>query len=553
LGDKLVNIKILAGFEVRTAPTKRDPGSKGGAPVYFTLHHLAAFGMTQKAGKTTLLEALIVRSNLRAIAFILKRGEGGFHSYNRVPPYFKGRSDWHWLEGLLNVSLQERVKFEPGMRDAIMRAADGSKGDLGQISTKVARLEKEERNSFMRSVYHKLSVYLRDVSSHMSKFQFSDTLDLAQGVNVMDLAPMEEYPEIQQMVIAATLEEIHTHMHDVIGVVPEAWEQLPQGKMTPVKWAAERYVRKGAAIGNYLWIDSQDTGGIDKTPLRQVDNWFFGRMKEAHETDRIAKQLLGVKLPPGEIETLPLGHFITVIGNKVQKIYALPVGVPPNVGQLVATGRMTPEDVQEKYLKAQPPPIVRVTPKKTEPEILRDVLKRLDKIEANEGMEKAKEAQRLRQIIPPEETRTVFPNPDPDNMTVLPETPASPLPPPEPDEPPEPARNEDLQTMEVHEPVQLIAVQDFKGTLTAETTTLMGQIAQLVLEKRVEPEKRMLIKHIKVMLVEEFEGQWGDGEIMQALRNMTAPPYRLFVHEVDNQKRNWFRLRDRAVKQVKQA
>src|SRR5439155_5297458 len=97
-----------------------------------------------------------------------------------------------------------------------------------------------------RDVYYKLGNYLRDVSQSMTRYQFSDTLELQPGVNVMDLSPMEENPEIQQLVIAASLEEIHTQMHDVIGVVPEAWEQLPQGKLTPVKWAAERFIRKGA-------------------------------------------------------------------------------------------------------------------------------------------------------------------------------------------------------------------------------------------------------------------------------------------------------------------
>src|SRR5207249_10213441 len=179
-----------------------------------------------------------------------------------------------------------------------------------------------------------------------------------------------------QLVIAASLEEIHTQMRDVIGVVPEAWEQLPQGKMTPVKWAAERFIRKGASIGNYLWIDSQDTGGLDKTPLRQVDNWFFGRMKESHETERIAKQLLGVKLPRGEIETLGLGIFYAVIGNRVVKMYALPLNVPPEVGQMVAMGRTTPETVQQRYLRAPPAPPAPAPARKhekSELEILREL------------------------------------------------------------------------------------------------------------------------------------------------------------------------------------
>jgi hypothetical protein len=121
--------------------------------------------------------------------------------------------------------------------------------------------------------------------------------------------------------------------------------------MTPVKWVAQQFIRKGAAIGNYLWVDSQDIGSIDKAPLRQCDNWLMGRMKEAHEVERILKQLLGMKVPAEEIQTLPLGHFYAVVGNNVHKVYVLPVGVPEDIGRKVAQGQLTPEYVRDVYLK----------------------------------------------------------------------------------------------------------------------------------------------------------------------------------------------------------
>jgi flagellar motility protein MotE (MotC chaperone) len=123
--------------------------------------------------------------------------------------------------------------------------------------------------------------------------------------------------------------------------------------MTPVKWVAQQFIRKGAALGNYLWLDSQDIGGIDKTPLRQCDNWLMGRMKEAHEVGRILKQLLGAKIPAEEIQTLALGHFYAAIGNDLKKVYVLPAGVPEPVGMEVATGKRSPESVREEFLKVK--------------------------------------------------------------------------------------------------------------------------------------------------------------------------------------------------------
>jgi hypothetical protein len=329
--------KILLGYEV---------GS--GEPVFVPLHHLAIFGMTQLSGKTTTLEGLISRSGLRAIAFITKRGEAGFTRYNLVTPYYKPRADWQFVEGLVNVALGEKVKYEPGMRYGIMKVCKGHK-DLKEIQKAALELARESKREFMRAVYEKLAAYLEIVIPELEKWVFTDKLDLSEGINVMDLSGMRL--ETQHLVIASTIEYAFANLDHVIVIIPEAWETIPQGKMTPVKWVAQQFIRKGAALGNYLWLDSQDIGGIDKTPLRQCDNWLMGRMKEAHEVERILKQLLGMKVPAEEIQTLPLGHFYATIGNEVKKVYVLPVGVPEEVGRDVALGKRSPESVRDSFLK----------------------------------------------------------------------------------------------------------------------------------------------------------------------------------------------------------
>jgi len=335
----LSETKILLGFEVPS-----------GEPVTLPLHHLAIFGMTQLSGKTTTLEALISRSGLKAIAFITKRGESGFSKVNIVTPYYKPRSDWQYVEGLVNVALGERVKYEPGIRYAIIKACKTRK-TLEEIHDYAVSQAVEARGEFMRSVWEKLAVYLEIVIPELRRHVFTEILSLQEGVNVMDLSGMRL--ETQQLVIASTIEYALTKLDHIVAIVPEAWEMLPQGKMTPVKWVAAQFIRKGAAIGNYLWLDSQDIGGIDKTPLRQCDNWIMGRMKEAHEVERILKQLLGVKVAAEEIQTLPLGHFYAAIGNEVRKVYVLPAGVPEAVGVEVARGVRTPESIRDEFLKVK--------------------------------------------------------------------------------------------------------------------------------------------------------------------------------------------------------
>jgi len=330
---------ILLGFEV---------GS--GLPIHIPLHHLAIFGMTQLSGKTTTLEALITRSDLKAIAFITKRGEAGFTRYHSVPPYYKPRADWQFVEGLVSVALGEKVKYEPGMRWAIMKVCKGSHS-LREVRSAAEREAGQTKSSFLKSVFEKLAAYLEIVVPELDKWSFSNRLELTEGVNVMDLSSMRL--ETQHLVIASAIEYIFEHLDHVVVIVPEAWETLPQSRMTPVKWVAQQFIRKGAAIGNYMFLDSQDIGGVDKTPLRQCDNWLMGRMKEAHEVERVLKQLLGMKVKAEEIQTLPLGHFYAVVGNQVKKVYVLPVGVPEEVGVGVAKGVLAPEIVRDEYMKKE--------------------------------------------------------------------------------------------------------------------------------------------------------------------------------------------------------
>lgn len=331
--------QILLGFSV-----------PDGGPVYIPLHHLAIFGMTQLSGKTTTLEALITRSGLKAIAFITKRGEAGFTRCHPVTPHYKPRADWQFVEGLVNVALGEKVKYEPGMRWAIMQVCK-ERQNLRDVHLAARKMAKDIKKDFLKSVFEKLATYLEIVIPELEKWIFSDRLVLTEGVNAMDLSNMRV--ETQHLVIASTIEYIFQSLDHVIVIVPEAWETLPQSRMTPVKWVAQQFIRKGAAIGNYMFLDSQDIAGVDKTPLRQCDNWLMGRMKEAHEVERILKQLLGMRVKAEEIQTLPIGHFYAVVGNQVKKVYVLPSGVPEELGVKVAIGALTPETVQAEYMKKE--------------------------------------------------------------------------------------------------------------------------------------------------------------------------------------------------------
>ncbi len=154
---------------------------------------------------------------------------------------------------------------------------------------------------------------------------------------------------MQALVIQSTMEYVINNLRETILIVPEAWEHIPQGRNTPVKLYAETFIRKGAAIGNYLFIDSQDIAGIDKMPLRQCNNWILGRQREGHEVERVREQIGRNKIDAEEIRSLPIGHFLAILGDEVKKVYVLPAGVPSKIGRSVAMGEI-PVTEAGKYM-----------------------------------------------------------------------------------------------------------------------------------------------------------------------------------------------------------
>ena len=259
VGENMGEIKIMLGFEVGT-----------GKEVQMSLHHTVITGMTQLSGKTTTLEAIISRANKRAIAFKTKRGESGFNNYREMPPFFVERADWQYVATLLEAVMREKMRFE---RPWIMKATQGTKS-LREVLENVQTLRSETKRQLSENIYTALEEYLKIVVPQIEKLKFSKTLDLIDGINVVDLTEMTV--ELQSLVIQSTMEYVINNLQETILIVPEAWEHIPQGRNTPVKLYAETFIRKGAAIGNYLFIDSQDIAGIDKMPLRQCNNWILG-------------------------------------------------------------------------------------------------------------------------------------------------------------------------------------------------------------------------------------------------------------------------------------
>ena len=158
--------KIKLGYEM---------GS--GNQVVIEPSHLIVTGLSQKAGKTTALESFIQRSGKRAIVFRTKIGEKSFLTGTIIPPYFKDRSDWQFIQGLIEATIKEKLRtFERAKIIQICKQTGGN--SLLDFKKKVdERLEKEKINSFERDILTNVQAYLEIVLPKLQSITFSNSLE----------------------------------------------------------------------------------------------------------------------------------------------------------------------------------------------------------------------------------------------------------------------------------------------------------------------------------------------------------------------------------------
>jgi hypothetical protein len=307
-----------------------------GDEVSIPLQHMVITGQTQAAGKTTTLEALVARSGVKALAFLTKRGESAFTEAEIIAPYFRERADWQFVRSILEASRHEKMKFETNW---IMRASKGAH-TLADVQRNVVRLGAKATSRMDKDLYYVLENYLDVVVPELARVRWAPSIELTGGLNVMDLTSLSE--ELQQLVIRSAIEWVHEREHGVVIVIPEAWKFIPEGRGTPVKLAAESFIRQGAAIGNLLWLDSQDIAGVEKTILKSCQVWLLGVQREVNEIRRTIAHVPSANRPTTQmIAELELGQFVACWGKHVVPTYVQPAWLLADTARDVAMGNTT--------------------------------------------------------------------------------------------------------------------------------------------------------------------------------------------------------------------
>lgn len=311
-----------------------------GTPVAIPLAHMCVTGMTQQAGKTTALEALITRSGFRAVTFITKRGEGSFAGGRRMPPFFRERADWVFVSSLIDATLGEKNKL---LRAWLMKVCRNTH-TLAEVQRNV-KAAKQDARGFAESIYTEIEGYLELVVPQLAQLPPARAVVIGQGLNVMDLSPYSS--ELQGLVIRSVIEHVYEHEDGVVTVIPEAWEFLPEGRGSPVKREAEQLIRKGAGLQNFMWIDSQDLAGVMKLAVRACPIVLVGVQREANEIKRtLANIPAGIAKPSAaDIATLELGQFYACWGSDAIKTYVQPAWMDDDHATGVAVGTISVDQV----------------------------------------------------------------------------------------------------------------------------------------------------------------------------------------------------------------
>jgi hypothetical protein len=312
----------------------------GADPVVIPLSHLVVVGQTQQSGKTTTLEALLARSGVRAVTFVTKRGEQAFRQTGHaLKPYFRQQADWVFVSSLIDLTVGGKNKI---LHSFLMKVCRNTR-TLQEVLDRVQAARDQARRGFDESIYQQILGYLELVVPQLDQQSLARSITLTDGLNVMDLSGYSV--ELQALCIRSALDHVYEHETDTVVVIPEAWEFLPEGKGSPVKAAAERLIRKGAALHNFLWVDSQDLAGVWKTVVRSCAVALIGVQREANEIKRtLANIPAGIAKPSAaDVAQLGLGQFYACWKAHTVKTYVQPRWMTEVMARSVAQGVLSAE------------------------------------------------------------------------------------------------------------------------------------------------------------------------------------------------------------------
>lgn len=324
--------------------------------------HTVFVGQTQRAGKTTALEACAVRSGYKCLAFLTKRGEASFRMAREIPAYYdESNFDWRTVRLLCEAVTDD--KWDRFQRQAIRQICeDGYLGEPGKKS--YVEWKRPESLDQLRSnidlAYPKAMAKMRgalvEVRSDLAAVRREldrlkpDTSrpQLEPGLNVVNLERDEKH--IQSLIISSMIRYVRQFKTHTIICLPETWKFAPAQRRTPVGDAAREFIREAAALQNFLWIDSQTLAGLSGELLSQVRVWLFGVQRLKSEIERTLDAIPDSLYPrprAADIQMLQVGQFAVCYDGELFPVYVQPVWMSAVHAEAIARGEESLESARD--------------------------------------------------------------------------------------------------------------------------------------------------------------------------------------------------------------
>ena len=339
---------IPIGFEIGSAQ-----------PVHIPLGHMVIVGQTQRAGKTTALEACAVRSSAKCIAFLTKRGEGSFRFARQIQPYYEDHIDWRTVRALCEALTEEKWdKFQRQCLRSVCRAGQAGRGKSLAEWPRPESLEDVIRNVGIalskatgqrELIFGEIQDDLKTATEEIAKLKTKSTpIELNWGLNVIDLEHYEFH--IKSLIIRSVIRWVHQTSDKTVVALPEAWQFAPAQRRSPVRDAAEEFIRQGAALENFLWIDSQNISGISAVLLSQIRVWLFGVQRLRSEIEKTLDAIPDNLYPrprAADIATLGRGEFIVCFDQEMYRCYVWPAWMSAIHARAIAGGEESVDSARE--------------------------------------------------------------------------------------------------------------------------------------------------------------------------------------------------------------
>lgn len=331
-----------------------------GSQIDVETSHMMVTGVTALSGKTTTLEVMLQRSNVKAIVFRTKLGEKAFQDGNFIDPYFKDRSDWEFVESLIEAITKTKVRFfEHAMILRLCQESHDSLFDLKKlIDNKLAGEtgetgKKKKVSRFDSDILLSLQAYLDKALPKLKNIPFTDKLELKDGLNIINLENFHDDDAVLSLIISSVVEEV-LERKNTITVIPEAWKFIPERRNTPCKLAVERLIRQGATNNNFVWIDSQDIAEVAKSVIKQISVYLLGYQSEPNEVKHTINTIplpKNQKPKTDDIMNLGKGQFYLATRDLKAKVYVQPTWLSDQDAKGIATGELKVSDFKDTRTK----------------------------------------------------------------------------------------------------------------------------------------------------------------------------------------------------------